>query len=154
MRPTRLRLLACVPAAVALLACPARAQVAMPTPTPTPTPLPADYATANYTKFEYRIPMRDGVRLFTSVYVPKDASQSWPFLITRTPYNVAPSGVDRFKEKLGPSDEFERAGYIFVYQDVRGRYMSEGAFVEMDPHVDVKTGPRDVDDSSDLSDTL
>jgi len=158
MHPTRLRLLACVPAALALLACPARTQVATPSPTPaptpTPTPLPADFATANYTKYEYRIPMRDGARLFTSVYVPKDTSQSWPFLITRTPYNVAPYGADRFKEKLGPSDEFEQAGYIFVYQDVRGRYMSEGTFIEMRPHIDVKAGPKDVDDSSDLSDTL
>jgi putative CocE/NonD family hydrolase len=98
--------------------------------------------------------MRDGARLFTSVYVPKDASQPWPFLITRTPYNVAPYGADQYKPKLGPSDEFEKAGYIFVYQDVRGRYMSEGTFVEMRPHIDVKNGPKDVDDSSDLSDTL
>ncbi|HEY5078814.1 MAG TPA: CocE/NonD family hydrolase [Opitutaceae bacterium] len=149
---------ACAPIlpAVAFLSCAALAQTPSPTPAPapTPTPLAADYARANYTKYEYRIPMRDGARLFTSVYVPKDASERWPFLITRTPYNVGPYGADLYKEKLGPSDEFERAGYIFVYQDVRGRYMSEGTFVEMRPHIDVKKGPKDVDDSSDLSDTL
>ena len=79
----------------------------------------------HYTKYEYRIAMRDGVRLFTAVYVPKDSSQAYPFLINRTPYSVAPYGVDQYKKSLGPSDEFQRAGYIFVYQDVRGRYMSK-----------------------------
>ena len=104
-----------------------------------------DYVKAHYTKYEYRIPMRDGVRLFTSVYVPKDQSRPWPFMVDRTPYSVEPYGEDQYKEKLGPSDEFEKAGYIFVYQDVRGRYMSEGKFVEMTPHIDdkkSKTGRR------------
>src|SRR5271170_6807336 len=81
---------------------------------------------AHYTKYEYRIAMRDGVHLFTSVYVPKDASQSYPFLMDRTPYSVAPYGEDQYPKRLGPSDEFEKSGYIFVYQDVRGRWMSEG----------------------------
>jgi len=109
---------------------------------------------ANYTRYEYRIPMRDGVRLFTSLYVPKDDSRSYPFLITRTPYNVAPYGVDQFRTRLGPSLEFAKAGYIFVNQDVRGRYMSEGDFVEMRPHLDTKKSPKDVDDSTDLYDTI
>jgi putative CocE/NonD family hydrolase len=113
-----------------------------------------DYVKANYTKYEYRIPMRDGVRLFTAVYVPKDASQSYPFLMNRTPYSVSPYGVDQYPKRLGPSDEFEKAGYIFVYQDVRGRYMSEGTFVEMRPHIDHKTSPKDVDDASDTYDTI
>jgi putative CocE/NonD family hydrolase len=113
-----------------------------------------DYVKAHYTKYEYRIPMRDGVHLFTSVYVPKDMSQNYPFMIDRTPYSVAPYGVDQYKKNLGPSDEFEKAGYIFVYQDVRGRYMSEGKFVEMHPHIDDKKSPQDVDDSSDMYDTL
>lgn len=112
-----------------------------------------DYVRPHYTKYEYRIPMRDGKRLFTSVYVPKDISQSYPFLIDRTPYSVAPYGDD-YKKTLGPSDEFEKAGYIFVYQDVRGRFMSEGDFLEMRPHIDVKKSPQDVDDSSDLYDTI
>ena len=109
---------------------------------------------SHYTKYEFRIPARDGVKLFTSVYVPKDMSQKWPFLISRTPYNVAPYGEDAYKPKLGPSDDFEKAGYIFVYQDVRGRYQSEGTFVEMRPHIDVKHGKQDVDDSTDLYDTI
>jgi putative CocE/NonD family hydrolase len=113
-----------------------------------------DYVKSHYTKYEYRIPMRDGVKLFTSVYVPKDDSQPYPILIDRTPYSVAPYGVDQSKKTLGPSDEFEKAGYIFAYQDVRGRYMSEGKFVEMTPHIDVKTSPKDVDDSSDMYDTI
>lgn len=113
-----------------------------------------DYVKAHYTKYEYRIPMRDGVRLFTSVYVPKDQSHPWPFMVDRTPYSVAPYGEDQYKKEVGPSDEFEKAGYIFVYQDVRGRYMSEGKFIEMRPHIDDKKSKTDVDDSSDMSDTV
>ena len=108
----------------------------------------------HYTKYEYRIPMRDGVHLFTSVYVPKDTSVAYPFLVDRTPYSVAPYGEDQYPRALGPSEAFERAGYIFVYQDVRGRYMSEGKFVEMRPHLDEKRSNQDVDDSSDMYDTV
>ena len=108
----------------------------------------------HYTKYEYRIPMRDGVHLFTSVYVPKDTSVAYPFLVDRTPYSVAPYGEDQYRSTLGPSEAFERAGYIFVYQDVRGRYMSEGKFVEMRPHIDEKRSNQDVDDSSDMYDTV
>jgi hypothetical protein len=108
----------------------------------------------HYTKYEYRIPMRDGVHLFTSVYVPKDSSHAYPFLINRTPYSVAPYGVDLYRKRLGPSPDFDKAGYIFVNQDVRGRYMSEGAFVEMRPHIDVKKSKQDIDDSTDLYDTI
>jgi uncharacterized protein len=109
---------------------------------------------AHYTKYEYRIAMRDGVHLFTSVYVPKDTSHSYPFLIDRTPYSVSPYGVDSYRKQLGPSPDFDKAGYIFVFQDVRGRYMSEGNFVEMRPHIDDKKSKQDVDDSSDLYDTI
>ncbi len=98
--------------------------------------------------------MRDGKLLFTAVYVPKDSSRSYPFMIDRTPYSVSPYGVDQYRKMLGPSDEFQRAGYIFVYQDVRGRYMSEGRFVEMRPHIDNKKSNSDVDDSSDMYDTV
>src|SRR5580692_2089226 len=108
----------------------------------------------HYTKYEYRIAMRDGVRLFTAVYVPKDDSKSHPFLINRTPYSVAPYGVDQYRTQLGPSPDFDKTGYIFVYQDVRGRFMSEGKFVEMRPHIDTKKSKSDVDDSSDLYDTI
>ena len=108
----------------------------------------------HYTKYEYRIAMRDGKRLFTSVYVPKDTSHSYPFLMDRTPYSVAPYGADQYRKTIGPSDEFQKAGYIFVYQDVRGRYMSEGEFIEMRPHIDNKKSSADVDDSSDTYDTI
>ncbi len=108
----------------------------------------------HYTKYEYRIPMRDGVHLFTAVYVPKDSSHTYPFLINRTPYSVAPYGVDQYRKQLGPSVEFDKAGYIFVFQDVRGRYMSEGTFVEMRPHIDNKKSNKDVDDASDMYDTV
>ena len=68
-----------------------------------------DYVKAHYTKYEYRIPMRDGKKLFTSVYVPKDTSQPHPILMDRTPYSVAPYGEDQYKKNLGPSEEFEKA---------------------------------------------
>ncbi|MCU1266785.1 MAG: hydrolase CocE/NonD family protein [Acidobacteria bacterium] len=117
-------------------------------------PKEPNYVKAHYTKYEYRIPVRDGKKLFTSVYVPKDSSQPYPILMQRTPYSVGPYGEDQYKEHLGPSDEFEKAGYIFVYQDVRGRYLSEGQFLEMNPHLDVKKSARDVDESSDTYDTI
>ncbi len=108
----------------------------------------------HYTKYEYRIPMRDGKHLFTAVYVPKDTSRKYPFLMDRTPYSVSPYGVDQYRRMIGPSEEFEKAGYIIVYQDVRGRYMSEGTFVEMTPHIDVKKSKNDVDNSTDTYDTI
>jgi uncharacterized protein len=108
---------------------------------------------AGYTKHEYRIPMRDGVKLFTSVYVPKDDSKQYPFLMCRTPYSVGPYGIDKYKDNLGPSALFGKEGYIFVYQDVRGRWMSEGEFVNMRPH-NPKKGPKDIDESTDTFDTI
>src|SRR6516162_1006996 len=104
---------------------------------------PAYDVREHYTKFEFAIPMRDGVKLFTSIYVPKDISRTFPFLMDRTPYSVAPYGVDNYRTSLGPSEAFERAGYIFAYQDVRGRYMSEGTFQEMRPHIDNKKSKND-----------
>ncbi|HJT35259.1 MAG TPA: CocE/NonD family hydrolase [Pirellulales bacterium] len=113
-----------------------------------------EYVKANYTKYEYRIPMRDGKRLFTTVYVPKDDAQTWPMLLTRTPYSAGPYGADRYKSDLGPSPLFGKEGYIFVYQDVRGRWMSEGEFVNMRPYVPEKNGPNDIDETSDTWDTI
>ena len=117
-----------------------------------------NFVRSHYTKYEFQIPMRDGVRLFTSVYVPKAEAFAdhgpYPFLISRTPYSAGPYGEDKYPMHLGPSDEFEKGGYIFVTQDVRGRWMSEGEFVEMRPHIDVKKSAKDVDDSSDMYDTL
>src|SRR5438094_4429710 len=101
---------------------------------------PAADIKAAYTKYEYRIAMRDGKRLFTSVYVPKDDSQKYPILLMRTPYSLQPYGVDQYPDSLGPSPLFLSEGYIFAYQDVRGRWMSEGEFVNVRPH-NPKKGP-------------
>lgn len=117
-------------------------------------PSGADRVRERYTKYEYQVPMRDGARLFTSVYVPKDTSKTYPFLVTRTPYSVGPYGIDAYRSSLGPSEHFEKDGFIFVYQDARGRYMSEGEFKQVRPHVPVKKGPQDVDESSDMYDTV
>src|SRR5450432_1801397 len=137
-----------------LISCLAAAQPARPAAR---TPAQATAAVrAGYTKFEYRIPMRDGIWLFTSVYVPKDVSsdsKTYPIMMMRTPYSVAPYGVDRYRPGLGPSEFFEKEKYIFVYQDVRGRYMSEGEHVTIRPHNPHK-GPRDIDESSDTWDSI
>jgi putative CocE/NonD family hydrolase len=108
----------------------------------------------HYTKQEVLIPMRDGVRLFTAVYSPKDAGQKYPILMLRTPYSVRPYGKDQFPSSLGPNRLFAKEGYIFVYQDVRGCYRSEGKFVDMRPHLDKKSSKEDVDESSDTYDTV
>ncbi|MBX7187142.1 MAG: CocE/NonD family hydrolase [Vicinamibacteria bacterium] len=138
-----------VAAGLMFLALPLAAQ-----PAPSPTPSSADDVRARYTKFEYAVPMRDGVKIFTSIYVPKDRSLKYPFLITRTPYSVGPYGVDQYRTSLGPSEHFQKSGYIFVYQDARGRYMSEGEFQQVRPFVRDKRGPRDVDESTDTWDTI
>jgi len=109
---------------------------------------------AKYTKHEFKVRMRDGALLFTVVYQPKDTSRACPFMMIRTPYSVAPYGIDNYRTSLGPSPLFQEEGFIFVYQDVRGRYMSEGAFLETTPHRPVKRTPRDVDESSDTFDTV
>ncbi|MBX7135006.1 MAG: CocE/NonD family hydrolase [Fimbriimonadaceae bacterium] len=109
---------------------------------------------SRYTKFEYRIPMRDGVRLFTSVYVPKDRSTTYPILLCRTPYSVGPYGTDAYKTDIGPSSLFSREGYIVAYQDVRGRWMSEGEFVNMRPQLTSRNGAKDIDESTDTFDTI
>jgi putative CocE/NonD family hydrolase len=123
-------------------------------------PAPRDLR-ETYTKYEYRIPMRDGTKLFTAVYVPKDASKPYPFLINRTPYSAGVQaegelhyGEDWFPKQIGPSKEFEDAGYIFVKQDVRGRYMSEGKWQEMTPHVNPRRAAGEGQESQDMHDTM
>jgi putative CocE/NonD family hydrolase len=111
------------------------------------------YLRENYTKYEYKIPMRDGVKLLTSVYAPKDNKNSYPILLTRTPYGVGPYGEDRYTDG-GPAFQYAKDKFIFVLQDVRGRYGSEGEFVHMRPHKDVKAGPADIDESTDTYDTI
>ena len=113
-----------------------------------------EYVKAHYTKYDYRIPMRDGVKLFTSVYVPKEITTPAPIVICRTPYSVAPYGIDHYRENLGPSPLFGKAGYIVAYQDVRGRYLSEGTFEDVRPQIPVKKSPKDIDESSDTYDTI
>ena len=109
---------------------------------------------ANYTKAEYQISMRDGVKLFTSVYVPKDTSQKYPMMMQRTPYSVAPYGPEAYRAALGPSALFQNEGFIFVFQDVRGRNYSEGEFMWMKPFKPNKTSNKDTDEATDTYDTI
>ncbi|MFC4740888.1 CocE/NonD family hydrolase [Flavobacterium ponti] len=110
---------------------------------------------ANYDKKEVYIPMRDGIKLYTAIYTPKDISKDkkYPILMQRTCYSIAPYGEENFKKSLGPNSFLEEEKYIFVYQDVRGRYMSEGTFTNMTPQVEHKT-KKDVDESTDTYDTV
>ena len=131
---------------------PAQNQQAQPTGNPG-----VPFVRENYSKFEYRIAMRDGVKLFTSVYIPKDVfsdGKTYPIMLTRTPYNVRPYGVDQYRDNLGPSIAFAREKFIFVYQDVRGRFMSEGEYTILHPHKPVKKGPKDIDESTDTYDSI
>ena len=114
----------------------------------------ADYIRSHYAKYEYNVPMRDGKTLFTSIYVPNDQSKKYPMLMQRTPYRVAPYGTDKYKTRLGPSEKFEQEGFIFVFQDVRGKQMSEGEFVNMRPQDAYKRGKKAVDDATDAYDTI
>jgi uncharacterized protein len=143
----------CVASLLAFLAIPSRPQSTDDDDDDQETKTTAAEIREHYTKHEYRIPMRDGTKLFTAVYIPKDTSQSYPFLIDRTPYSVGPYGVDHYPKRLGPSPVFVRDGFIFVDQDVRGRYLSEGTFVEVTPAKD-KKGPKDFDESTDTYDTI
>jgi uncharacterized protein len=112
------------------------------------------YLRLHYSKQEVKIKMRDGVELFTAIYSPKDTTKKYPILIKRTPYSSGPYGADKFPSSLGPSEHFVKAGYIFVNQDVRGRFQSGGEFVQVTPHVPVKQTAKDIDESSDAFDTI
>ncbi len=122
--------------------------------TPTPPP-PNTFAKDNYTKVEHQIPMRDGKKLFTAVFIPRDASpgKKYPILMQRTPYQ-APFGPEAFPRRLGPSEFVMQDKFIIVYQDVRGRWMSEGVFKEMTPQIPNKKTKDDVDESTDTYDTV
>jgi len=109
----------------------------------------------NYTKQEVMIPMRDGVKLFTSIYVPIDTTRLHPILMTRTPYSCAPYGPDNFKKFVGQQDSYYfRRDYIMVTQDVRGRFMSEGEYEDVRPYIVVKKSNRDIDETTDTYDTV
>jgi putative CocE/NonD family hydrolase len=111
------------------------------------------YVKENYTKYEYMIPMRDGVRLFTTVYVPKDDEKKYPILLTRTPYTVRPYGEDVYGNG-GAMGNYAKEKFIFALQDVRGKNGSEGTFVHMRPIIDDKKSKNDIDESSDCYDTI
>ena len=115
----------------------------------------ADEIRSGYAKFEFMVPMRDGTRLFTAVYVPyaANAKETYPILLVRTPYGSGPYGADQYRTRLGPSVEFEKEGFIFAFQDVRGRNLSEGTFVNMRPHRPNKLA-KQFDESSDTYDTV
>ncbi|WP_461042308.1 CocE/NonD family hydrolase [Spirosoma harenae] len=112
------------------------------------------YTRENYQKTEFMVPMRDGTKLFTQIYAPKDQSVKHPIIMQRTPYSCSPYGVDIFRRRVGPNPFMLRDKYIVVYQDVRGRWASEGTFVEMTPHIDNKKGTADHDEASDTYDTI
>ena len=112
------------------------------------------YIQQHYVKTEYRVPMRDGVKLYTIVYAPKDADKvRYPVLLNRTPYSVGPYGP-KYKHALGPSSLMMREGYIFAYQDVRGKYMSEGAFEDMRPELEKHGDKKATDEGTDTYDTI
>jgi len=109
----------------------------------------------NYTKIERQVPMRDGIKLFTSIYVPKDSSSEHPILMTRTPYSCAPYGENRFRSFWRSYEKtYFREGFIMVIQDVRGRWMSEGNFVDVRPFNPDKKGNKDIDEASDTWDAI
>jgi len=115
-----------------------------------------EYIKQNYTKTIHQIEMRDGVKLYTHVYSPKDTSQEYPMMMQRTCYSVRPYVEDEYPSRLGPNPMMMKDGYIFVYQDVRGRWMSEGDFDNMRPNIP-GNDPNDktaIDESSDTYDTI
>jgi putative CocE/NonD family hydrolase len=124
----------------------------------TPTqPPPVDRAVVlkeRYEKREVQIAMRDGVKLFTAIYTPRDHGQKYPILFRRTPYGLKPYGADAFPSAIGPDTQLEDSLYIFAMQDVRGCYMSEGVFDDMRPLRDNKSAKTDIDEASDSYDTI
>jgi putative CocE/NonD family hydrolase len=114
----------------------------------------AAYIKQNYTKKQQYITMRDGKKLFCTIYLPKDQSKKYPIMMTRTPYNVGPYVDTAFKATLGQNMLLAKEGYIFVYEDVRGRWMSEGDFVDVRPIIDNKKSKTETDESTDTYDTI
>ena len=109
----------------------------------------------NYYKIERQVSMRDGVKLFTSIYIPKDSTEKHPILITRTPYSCAPYGEENWQTFWnGHKKYYFREGYIMVIQDVRGRWMSEGEFMDVRPFNPNKKNAADIDEASDTFDSI
>ncbi|MDA8595971.1 CocE/NonD family hydrolase [Flavobacteriaceae bacterium] len=114
----------------------------------------SNYVAENYTKKEVYITMRDGTRLFTSIYSPKDTTQTYPIMFQRTPYSARPYGEDKFRSRIAPNKLMMEEGYIVVYQDVRGRWKSEGVYDNMRAYIPNKTEDSHVDESSDTYDSI
>jgi len=112
-----------------------------------------NYVKDNYTKIDTTITMRDGIKLYTIIYIPKDSSQQYPILMQRTPYSVWPYGSNNYPSAIMPGKMMEEK-YIYVKQDVRGRHMSEGINEEVTPYIPNKKSNKDVDESSDTYDTI
>jgi len=150
-RWSRLR---CVPVSATIVSLAVLALGALPVRAQDQADPTAAYIRAHYTKFEKRIPMRDGVKLFTAIYVPNDAGagKTYPILLHRTPYRAGPYGADEYPPVLGPAPAYAREGFIFVEQDVRGRFLSEGQFVNMRP--ESPPPPGGVNESTDAYDTI
>ena len=108
----------------------------------------------NYIKREVYITMRDGIRLFTAIYTPRDNTHAYPIMIVKTPYGIRPYGGDNFPERIGPSAYLEEEQYIFVHQDARGMFMSEGYMDQMTPYLPQKPDSSYTDNSSDIYDTV
>jgi uncharacterized protein len=119
-----------------------------------PAEVSETYVQDHYTKQEVDIPMRDGITLHTTIYAPKDTSKKYPIIMQRTPYSSAPYGQGKYKEKIAPNIHMMQDGYIVVYQDVRGRWLSEGHYENMRAYVPNKKTDQDVDESSDTYDTI
>ena len=123
--------------------------------TQTAEAIDARWLKAHYTKSEYMIPMRDGVKLYTAVYTPKNKRTKHPILMQRTPYGHSPYGkksTNIWRNKI--FENYLRAEYILVFQDTRGRWMSEGDFVNVPPYIEHKTGTKAIDEASDTYDTV
>ena len=112
-----------------------------------------NYVKDDFNKTETYITMRDGTKLFTAIYAPKDTSQKYPILFSRTPYSCQPYGEDQFRSAIGPSETMMKEGYIVVYQDVRGRWMSEGTYDNMRAYIPNKKG-KQFDEASDTYDSI
>jgi len=114
------------------------------------------YFVNNYTKKEVYIPVRDGIRLFTTLYIPKDKTEKHPILMTRTPYSCAPYGEANYSARYYRNHykAYLKEKYIIVVQDVRGCWMSEGNFIDVRPYNPDKKTNTDIDEASDTYDTI
>ena len=112
------------------------------------------YVADNYNKKEVAITMRDGAKLHTTIYSPKDSSREYPIIMQRTPYSSRPYGENQFKKQIGPNIHLMKEGNIIVYQDVRGRWLSEGHYENMRAYIPNKTSNDQVDESTDTYDTI